>query len=87
VGERSDACRDDDGRVVLIPEREVATCDACSSDEYCLERDTASSCRVLPPECDTTPTCACFLGSRGRALRYECSSREGRLVTRLLRPM
>jgi hypothetical protein len=86
VGERADACRDDDGRITLVPTRAAATCDACSREEYCID-DAAHGavCRLLPPECDATPSCACFLGARGHSAKYACSDRHGRVVASLIR--
>jgi hypothetical protein len=85
VGDRGDACRDEDGRITVLPSRSVGTCDACSSQEYCAETANGSVCRVLPPECDATPTCACFLGSRGRSARFTCAERSGRVVASIKR--
>ena len=82
VGSRADACRDEDGRITLFPTREVPDCNACSSQEYCsVGRDVSTgTCRVLPPECAETPTCACFLGSRGRSATWACTERSGHIV-------
>ncbi len=81
VGSRADACRDEDGRLTLFPTREVPNCNACSSQEYCsVGHEGAGSCRVLPPECAETPTCACFLGNRGRSARWDCAMQSGHIV-------
>ena len=70
-------------RGALFPTRAVATCDACSRDEYCVDGATRS-CRVLPPECADTGSCACFLGARGGSAQYACGERRGHIVaTRL----
>jgi hypothetical protein len=84
VGDRRDACRDEDGRITLLPTREARSCDACSSEEYCFEDAGGSACRVLPPECDATRTCACFLGARGHSARFACAERAGHVVAHAL---
>jgi hypothetical protein len=81
VGDRADACRDEDGRLTLFPTRSVLNCGECSSQEYCeAGREVMHTCRVLPPECAETPTCACFLGSRGRSATWSCTERSGRII-------
>lgn len=80
VGNRGDACRDEDGRLTLFPTRDVASCNDCSSQEYCSASHGAGTCRVLPPECADTPTCACFLGSRNRSATWACTERSGHIV-------
>jgi hypothetical protein len=80
VGDRGDACRDEDGRLTLFPTRDVPNCNECSAQEYCSLRGSTGTCRVLPPECAETPTCACFLGSRGRSATWACSERSGHIV-------
>ena len=84
VGDRADACRDEDGRITLLPTRQARSCDECSRDEYCVEGTNAATCRVLPPECDEKRTCACFLGARGHAARFACDERAGHVVARAL---
>jgi hypothetical protein len=81
VGSRNDACRDEDGRLTLFPTREVRRCDECGAQEYCsVGSESMANCRVLPPECEGTPTCACFLGNRGRSAHWACSDRSGHIV-------
>jgi hypothetical protein len=87
IGERTDACRDEDGRLTLLPPRTVSACDACSAEEYCTENGVGgATCRVLPPQCDATPSCACFMEAPSRANRFACVERRGRVVARLLSP-
>ena len=86
VGGATDACRDEDGRLTVMPQRPVTTCDACSKDEYCMDESSEQSarfCRVLPPQCDETPTCACFMETRGHSGRFACNDDHGRIVARL----
>ncbi len=84
VGERRDACRDEDGRITLLRARETRSCDECSGEEYCVEETHGAICRVLPPECDEKRTCACFLGARNHSARFACDERAGHLVARAL---
>lgn len=87
IGERADSCRDEDGRLTLLPPRTVSACAACSAEEYCTENGPAgATCSVLPPQCDATPSCACFMESRWRSNRFACAERSGHVVARLLRP-
>ncbi len=85
VGSAVDACRDDDGRLTLLPPRLVASCDACSGEELCVQGLTASPfCRLLPPQCEATPSCACFVQTR-QASRLACSEHDGHIVASLAR--
>ena len=88
VGAATDAGRDEDGRLTVIPQRAVPACDACSADEYCLDHVPAAGgerfCRVLPPQCDATPTCSCFMESRGRSGKFTCDEHGGRIVASLM---
>ncbi len=79
-----DSCRDEDGRITLMPQRDVASCDSCSKEEYCEDRGVERYCRAMPPQCDETPTCACFMATgRGRAYGVECHDTSGRIVASL----
>jgi hypothetical protein len=84
VGDPHDACRDEDGRITLLPARQARSCDECSKEEYCFESAGGSACRVLPPECDATRTCACFLGARNHSARFACDERAGHVVAHAL---
>ncbi|HEY1954096.1 MAG TPA: hypothetical protein VGH28_00740 [Polyangiaceae bacterium] len=81
VGDRSDACRDDDGRITLLPPRAVPACDACAPEEFCIDVG-APACRVVPPDCEGTPTCDCVLRSPLAATKYSCEAHSGRVVLR-----
>lgn len=76
VGTKEDSCRDEDGRLTLLPQRPVASCEACSSEEYCLN---ASACGVLPPQCDEEKTCDCFERARDPGKKLACNLRSGRI--------
>ncbi len=81
VGTKDDACRDEDGRLTLIPTRAVVSCNDCSSDEVCFSgHEAMKTCRARPPQCDETPTCACFLETRRNAAELKCDESAGRLV-------
>jgi len=81
IGSRADACRDEDGRITLFPTRDVPNCNECSAQEYCsIGTNPIATCRVVPPECEGTPTCACFLGNRNRSAHYACSDQSGHIV-------
>jgi hypothetical protein len=85
VGTPNDACRDYDGHLTLLPARAVATCDACSGEELCLEGTSPSPvCRLFPPRCESSPTCDCVLESRNAA-NLACAERRGRVVATLKR--
>ncbi len=79
VGSAADACRDYDGRLTLLPPREVTSCDACSDEELCVEAGGTALCRVLPPQCESTPSCACFMQTR-QAAKLSCSEHKGRII-------
>jgi hypothetical protein len=82
VADLRDACRDVGGRITLFPVRRTQACDACSSEEYCVESAGAIACRVLPRKCETSPTCACFFGAYGRS-QFACDERDGLVVVRM----
>jgi hypothetical protein len=85
VGERSDSCRDEDGRLTLLPQRSVERCDKCASEEYCLAQPTGAVCGVLPPQCEEKAerTCDCFTRSHNLG-KVSCREADGRLeLTRL----
>lgn len=88
VGDKTDACRDEDGRLTVMPQRAVVACDACSADEYCMDRTAEPSggrfCRVLPPQCDESRTCACFMETRGASAKIACTHESGRIVARMM---
>ena len=78
VGDRTDACRDYDGRLTLLPPRAVTGCEACAPEEICIDVGRPT-CRVMPPDCEGRPTCDCVAP---RAPRYRCDERGGRVVLR-----
>ena len=85
IGSSSDACRDYDGHLTLIAPRGVGSCEACASEELCLEGVAPTPvCRVVPPRCEPTPSCECILASRNAA-NLDCREHGGRLVASLHR--
>lgn len=84
LGRREDACREELGRFWVFEPRDVDGCGDCTSEEYCTTGrpgsggSSAHRCRLLPPQCEDQPTCACVLHP-GRMVCSSCNGHDGRI--------
>jgi hypothetical protein len=62
--------------------RAVASCSACTSEEYCHSESTTHRCHLLPPQCEASASCECFQQVSRRLASLACSEENGRIETR-----